>query len=261
MQVKFAQPCATLPATLVLAAIAAAALLAGPSPARAQTPVACEKIDHKAMTALVCRVDMASADLRLFLNKPSGNPFGGFGPLRRELETRGKSLVFAMNGGMYHEDLSPVGLYVEDGKRLKEANTNAGPGNFHMLPNGVFWFGEGKAGVTETKAFVKSRRKPSFATQSGPMLVIGGKLHHRFLPDSTSHKVRNGVGVRDGGRTAVFAISQRSVTFHDFATLFRDKLGCNDALFLDGSISSIYAPQAGRIDFLFPMGPIIAVVE
>ncbi|MEM6666355.1 MAG: phosphodiester glycosidase family protein, partial [Pseudomonadota bacterium] len=90
---------------------------------------------------------------------------------------------------------------------------------------------------------------------------INGALHPRFRKGSDSRKVRNGVGIRDGGRTAVFALSQRPVNFWDFASLFRDHLGTDNALYLDGTISSIHAPSLNRSDFLFPVGPIIAVVE
>jgi uncharacterized protein YigE (DUF2233 family) len=38
-------------------------------------------------------------------------------------------------------------------------------------------------------------------------------------------------------------------------------LKCADALFLDGSISSIYAPPLLRNDRFMPMGPIIGVVR
>ncbi|MCY1383935.1 Phosphodiester glycosidase [compost metagenome] len=91
------------------------------------------------------------------------------------------------------------------------------------------------------------------------MLVIDGALHPRLLPDSASLKTRNGVGVTAAGEV-VFAVSKRPVRFHDFATLFRDELDCPNALFLDGTISSLYAPDINRHDRLFPMGPMIAVV-
>ncbi len=223
--------------------------------------VACERLGDGTIGVDVCTVDVAQADLRLFLRDPEGTPYGGFKRLEAALAGQGKQLVFAMNAGMYHENLSPVGLYVEDGRRLKRANANAGPGNFHLLPNGVFWIDGVRAGVAETNAFLASRRKPAFATQSGPMLVIDGELHPRFLVDSSSRKIRNGVGVRDDGRTAIFAISRGRVTFHQFATFFRDTLRCRNALFLDGSISSLHAASLKRSDRLFRMGPIVAVVE
>ena len=85
-----------------------------------------------------------------------------------------------------------------------------------------------------------------------------GKLHPRFSAHGPSLKVRNGVGVRDG-QTVVFAISNEAVSFGDFGRLYRDTLKCSNALFLDGSISSLYAPSAGRSDELWPAGPIVSV--
>jgi uncharacterized protein YigE (DUF2233 family) len=91
------------------------------------------------------------------------------------------------------------------------------------------------------------------------MLVLNGKIHPRINADGTSAKLRNGVGVDHDGQ-AVFAISNQPVTFYQFASLFRDKLGCDNALFLDGSISALYAPELDRDDFTLPMGPIVGVV-
>jgi uncharacterized protein YigE (DUF2233 family) len=36
------------------------------------------------------------------------------------------------------------------------------------------------------------------------------------------------------------------VNFHGFARLFRDELGCRDALFLDGTISQFYLDDDGN---------------
>ena len=99
-----------------------------------------------------------------------------------------------------------------------------------------------------------------FATQSGPLLVVDGKIHPKIKPSGTSAKIRNGVGACDGG-AVMFAIADEPVTFDAFARLFRDGLGCNNALFLDGSVSSLYAPELDRDDELGPIGPIVAVVR
>jgi uncharacterized protein YigE (DUF2233 family) len=114
--------------------------------------------------------------------------------------------------------------------------------------------------VMDTEAFAKSGIKPDLATQSGPMLVINGAIHPKLSPNGTSAKVRNGVGVVDD-HTVVFAISDGFVTFYDFASLFLDDLKCKNALFLDGSVSSLYAPELGRNDFLSQLGPMVGVVK
>jgi uncharacterized protein YigE (DUF2233 family) len=220
----------------------------------------CEALTTSDDSFLVCRFDPRKDEIRLFLRDGEGENFGHFRRLESALEARGETLRFAMNAGMYHDDRAPVGLYVENGERLKSANTNDGYGNFHLKPNGVFFIGrDGRAGVQETAAFLKSKRRVRFATQSGPMLVIRGKIHPRFIPDSPSRKRRNGVGVRRDG-TVVFALSDGLVTFDRFARLFKDTLKTPNALYLDGTISRIHAPELGRSDPGVAMGPIVGVV-
>lgn len=207
---------------------------------------------------VVCTFDLRTSALQLHWKSRDGEPYGTVGALARAAAKSGGPVSMAINAGMYHADGTPVGLYIEEGHQLVKANTAAGPGNFHMKPNGVFYFTDLEAGVMETGRFLKSKPKADFATQSGPMLVIEGKLHPRFSLHGPSLKIRNGVGVRDNGQTVVFAISNDGVSFGDFARLFRDTLKCPNALFLDGSISSVWAPSAGRADELWPAGPIVS---
>jgi uncharacterized protein YigE (DUF2233 family) len=208
----------------------------------------------------MCEVG-AAEDLRLFGDGPDG-PLGSFRAVDGALATEGKQLSFAMNAGMYHRDLSPVGLFVGDGAEVSGLVTSEGPGNFGLLPNGVFCWGAPGAPlrVIESRAFADEAPECRFATQSGPMLVIGGDLHPRFLPDSDSLNIRNGVGVTADGRRAVFVVSNDEVNFHLFARFFRDHLGLPEALYFDGNISRLYAPALGRHDGGFPMGPIVGTV-
>ena len=166
-----------------------------------------------------------------------------------------------MNAGMYHRNRAPVGLHMEDGVEIMRLVTSDGPGNFGLLPNGVLCLRDASARIVETRRFAAQKPTCRDATQSGPMLVIDGALHPRFLPASDSLYVRNGVGVTADGTTAWMAISNEPVNFHHFARLFRDRLGTPDALYMDGNISRLYAPGLNRHDAGFPMGPILGVVE
>lgn len=233
-----------------------AALLAAPALA-----VECRDTEFDGNRYTICEVDAAREDLRLFLNDAQGNLLGQFGAVNEKLAGEGKTLAFAMNAGMYHDDRSPVGYYLENGEELMRVIPNAGPGNFGLLPNGILCIRPGRADVIETLAFLDDKPACRDATQSGPMLVIDGELHPRFLPDSTSRYIRNGVGTSADGSRAVFALSRNAVTFHDFGRLFRDELKLPQALYFDGNISRLYAPQLGRNDPGFALGPIVGVAE
>jgi len=216
---------------------------------------------------VVCDFDLATDNLQMFWRGPDEQPYATFDALAEDLAARGKTLLFGMNGGMYGDDLSPIGLYVEGSKELRPINTASSTErpapNFYKKPNGVFLVADGKAAVMTTEDFLKAKPTADFATQSGPMLVIDGTLHPAFIPGSDSLKERNGICAPTPTRVTV-AITEGSVNFHDFGRFFRDRLGCDNALFLDGgSASGIYSTELGRDD---PpghggYGPIIAVIE
>ncbi|MGB3389199.1 MAG: phosphodiester glycosidase family protein, partial [Pseudaminobacter sp.] len=188
---------------------------------------------------IVCTATPGKDDLRLFWKNARGEPFRRFPAIASSVADEGRTLVFAMNAGMYQTDFSPIGLYVENGKELRPANTKTMDGppgkvpNFYKKPNGVFFLSDSDAGILPTADYLKRRPKARYATQSGPMLVIRNKLNPIFIAGSTDRTRRSGVGICRG-RAARFAISEDAVNFHDFARLFRDHLGCPDALFLDG---------------------------
>ena len=243
--------------TGAFAFVLALALLAA-EPAKA---VECRDITFESNSYTLCEVAPGREDLRLFLADPSGETYGHFTTLDRALRGAGKKLAFAMNAGMYHEDRSPVGHYLENGDEVMRVIPNAGPGNFGLLPNGVLCLNDNSARVIETLRYQSETPDCRFATQSGPMLVIDGALHPRFLPDSTSRYVRNGVGTSAAGDRAVFAISRNAVTFYEFGRLFRDHLEMPQALYFDGNVSRLYAPSIDRADPGFRLGPMVGVVE
>jgi len=221
----------------------------------------CREQTYKDNRYVVCDIDLASEDLRLFLKDDADEVHGYFSSLNSALKENGERLSFAMNAGMYHDDRAPVGLYLENGKQEQRVITSDGPGNFGLLPNGVFCIGENRADVIEARKFVKRTPQCIYASQSGPMLVIDGNLHPRFLIDSTSRYIRNGVGTSADGRNASFAISRNAVTFHEFGTFYRDVLKTPNALFFDGNISRLYAPDIGSYGVGWnKLGPIVGTV-
>ena len=235
--------------------LAVFSLLMAGAPAVANA--ACRDMPYEDASYTVCEVTTAD-DLRLFHSGPDG-VLGSFAAVDDSLAAAGKQLGFAMNAGMYHPDRAPVGLFVQDGVAQSDLITSDGPGNFGLLPNGVFCVGDSFA-VIESRSYAATNPTCRYASQSGPMLVIDGKLHPKFLRGSASKFIRNGVGVSADGTSAVFAISNDPVNFHAFARLFHDGLGLPNALYFDGKISRLYAPDLGRNDVGFPIGPIVGTV-
>ncbi|MBP2445293.1 phosphodiester glycosidase family protein [Rhizobium leguminosarum] len=249
--------------------LAAAMMLAGTMTSLQAHAEQCEQQSFEEAKYIICTLDSGKADLRLFWKGADGEPYRAFSSLAEAVHAAGKTLVLAVNAGMYRADFSPMGLYVENAVELKPANTakaesSAGQvPNFYKKPNGVFFLGETGAGILPTDEFLKRAPKVRFATQSGPMLVIAGKLNPIFIPGSTDRTRRSGVGVCGAG-TVRLAISEEGVNFHDFARLFRDNLKCLDALFLDGGHGvGLYHPAMGRNDRSWHggYGPMLGVVE
>lgn len=187
-------------------------------------------------------------------------PEGNFGSLAAFARSRdAKTIAFAVNAGMFDDAGDPIGYFVQNGNRTKELNTADGEGNFHMKPNGVF-FGTGDSweirSAEDFRANVSER--PQFGTQSGPMLVVDGKLHPEITTDGPSRTIRNGVGIDAQGR-AHFVISAAPISFGKLARFYRDQLGIRNALYLDGSVSQLWNPATGRIDGGTAIGPILVV--
>ena len=183
-----------------------------------------------------------------------------FASLGAALGKRAEDVAFAMNAGMFDEAGKPIGLMIESGREVHKINRREGGGNFHLMPNGVFLIRrDGSAAVVPSERF-QAAKNIAFATQSGPMLVIDGKLHPKFNSDGTSKYVRNAVGIAPDGKP-VFVISQDVVSFGKLARFFRDEVKASDALYLDGSVSSLWDPANDRLDNFTELGPMIVAFK
>lgn len=192
------------------------------------------------------RVHTDSVQVRLFYLNRDGSPIRSLERVRDSILKEEKKFFFATNGGIFHGDLSPVGLCIIEGHELRPLETKPGNGNFYLQPNGVFYVLEnGRMGVLETNAYQEANLVPRYATQSGPMLLIDGEVHPAFNADSPNMLVRSGVGVINA-REVVFLLSEEPVRFFDFAMVFRDRYRCQNALYLDGVISQVLIGESGQ---------------
>lgn len=251
---------AVLLLALALRQTRSAPAAAEPSASAPAVRSAARRVTHRGAAYDVRVVDVRREELRFYWRDERGRPFGSIGALKRHVERGGRTLLFATNAGMYRPDQTPVGLYVEDGTQGVPLDPRRGlPGNFYLPDNGVFFVAESGAGIVASSAYPsRTAGRVRWATQSGPLLVRGGSVNPLFEPGSRNLRLRSGVGILSPD-SVVFAISEEPVSFHAFATLFRDVLGCRDALFLDGEISLMYVPELSRRDTGGEFGAMIAV--
>ena len=207
----------------------------------------------------IVKVDLRKTNVHFFWKNKKGQLIRSLKNLKKEIEADGKELRFAMNAGMYQRDRNPQGLYIENGKTIKSLDTlQNGYGNFYLQPNGVFFIHEKKAGILPSTIFQNKKQSATWATQSGPMLLINNKVHPAFKKGSTNLNIRNGVGMISEYEIA-FVISQKEFNLFDFAMLFKEKLNCKNALYLDGFVSRAYIPDLNRNDLDGDFGVMIAI--
>lgn len=222
-------------------------------------PSACTRVTFEGAPLTHCIADPAQHRIATANLGADKQPYASLAAFAASVDPA--SIAFAMNGGMYGDDLKPIGYYVEKGERLAQLNREPGEGNFYMKPNGVF-FGSASGGwrvLGSNTLFNTVGDRPEFGTQSGPLLLDGGKLHPDIQDDGPSKAIRNAVGV-DGGGKAHFVIADAPVSFGQLARYFRDVLKVPNALYLDGQVSSLWDPATGRMD-KGRVGPIIVVTK
>jgi len=205
-------------------------------------------------------VDASKDNIQLYWKNDKGEILKSIQNLRSFVEKdKDTVLVFAMNAGMYKEDNSPLGLFIQNGKIITPINNATGHGNFYLKPNGIFYITkDNQAVVCKTESF-SNAGNVKFATQSGPMLLIDGEIHSSFIQGSTNINFRNGVGILPSGKI-LFAMSTREINFYDFAAYFQ-KQGCKNALYLDGFVSRTYLPGKHWVQTDGNFGVMIGVVE
>lgn len=170
--------------------------------------------------------------------------------------------ILLMNAGMFQPNWNPQGLFVSDCTEYTPLNMEYEKyGNFYLDPAGVLYIDLNNHAYIVTREdyhSIQDTLHVKNATQSGPMLIVDGKIHPQFDPQSKNLNIRNGVGIGPDG-LLVFAISKQPVSLYQFASLFKEIFGCENALYLDGAISNMYAPSLGRQNTKGRFGPMIGI--
>jgi uncharacterized protein YigE (DUF2233 family) len=204
---------------------ALACLLA--TPCMAQRPLRVDTVQQGAARVQLVRVDLRRAEVRMLWKDPSGAPF------------RSPAAV---------ERWAPTGLHVERGRTLDPLNTRAGTGNFYLRPNAVFAIlSDGTARIVPTERASTLRGRMREATQSGPALVLGGRIHPKFSPLPGGTPLNRSAVAVCGPREVVLAhtVDGTGITLYELARVLRDRARCPDALFLDGNDTAMLQVGGG----------------
>jgi uncharacterized protein YigE (DUF2233 family) len=207
-----------------------------PSASQIPSDVDAKVIEHANNRYLVVTLPLDEWDVRVDWDPEEE------GTMLRDLIAADDTIAVATNAGIFTPELVPGGLLVSDGVEKVGLNLADGGGNFHLKPNGVFAiYDDGSAAVVNSVDYEPDGVE--FATQSGPALLLDGDVHPEFTDGSTNLAFRSGVGVSPDGETVYLSLSWSLTNLYDFATLFRDELGVEDALYLDGDISYLWVDQ------------------
>lgn len=225
--------------------------------------VECRQLTHQNVPYSLCVVDLGQEDLEVFYLDRHGQPLKHFDAVQAQLSTEGRELIFAVNGGMFEPDLSPVGLLFSKGTMLKALNTKGLPGqskpngsssgNFYHQPNGVFWVQDGKAHIADTLAYQRVAPKPHLAVQSGPLLLQHRKVPQALGAFNLASYTRNGVCVLSP-TTVAFLNSDKPTSIKQLALAMQGELKCDAALYLDGCRTALFSKAMGRNDLSCPTG-------
>jgi len=203
-------------------------------------------------------VDLWENKVKFFWKDNQGQNLSNFQNLKIFLENKNQVLLFATNAGIYSPKNTPLGLYIENSRELSPINLQNGVGNFYLKPNGIFFISNKGARIVQSSSYSYLTEDITFATQSGPLLLRNGKLHSKFNRTSKNRYIRNGVGIINP-KKIVFVISNEKINLYYFASFFKEKFNCKNALYLDGFVSKMYLPELNRFDLRGTFTGMIAV--
>ena len=73
--------------------------------------VDCENYKNFNGRLTACVVDMHQESLGLYWRDKKSKPYASIDVLKNDLENDVQKIIFAMNAGMYQQDLTPMGLF------------------------------------------------------------------------------------------------------------------------------------------------------
>lgn len=172
------------------------------------------------------RIDLQSNKLELAIAEDHRNKIATVKDLMST-----SAAVIGINGGFFSQELKPLGLRIVDGAIRNPVKSTPWWGVFYIENN--------RAHIVSQKQF-HFNKKIQFAVQSGPRLVIDGKIPLSLKPGVDS---RTALGITEDGRIVIVVTESLQLTTTELARFMKGPmieggLGCNYAINLDGGTST-----------------------
>ncbi|WP_232048499.1 phosphodiester glycosidase family protein [Legionella adelaidensis] len=172
----------------------------------------------------VFRINLEKNELDLVMAKKLAKKYAS----AKDFSEHSKALI-TLNGGFFDQDHQPLGL------RLSHHNQHNPIKNISWW--GIFYIKNQQPSISNVTRF-KADKSIDFALQSGPRLLIKGKIPSL----KTGVAERSALGIDKEGNVIILVTEHFPMTTTALAELMHNQLHCEDALNLDGGSSSqLYA--------------------
>jgi prepilin-type processing-associated H-X9-DG protein len=201
-----------------------------------------------------CRYRRGEDRIELALD-PGGQPLRSL-PRCASISGRARqSLRFAMNAGMYDAPGDRSASMSRRPRAPRPQHAATASGNFHLeAQRRLTVDNDGRVAVVSSERYRRCRQGPlgdPVRPNAGDRRRTPPQVQRRRQLALCSQRRRVRMPTPPGSRSA-----SSQVSFGRFARLFRDRLGCANALFLDGSVSSLWDRPANRVDAYPALGPL-----
>lgn len=182
------------------------------------------------------RVNLANFDLDLAIAEDKSDKIAAVSDL-----TKASHGLVGVNGGFFSQELKPLGLRISAFKQRNPLKSTSWWGIFYIQDHHPYI-------VTKTEyQSIQHKKNIEFAVQSGPRLVISGKIPPTLKPGTDS---RTAIGISSDQHVILVVTENLNLTTMQLAKLMllpliEGGLSCIQALNLDGGSSTqLYAKLA-----------------
>ncbi len=154
--------------------------------------------------------------------------------------------------GFYDNGGNHIGLLQKEGQQISGIDiASSGKGNFYLVPNGVLSFDSLTIQITESKEYNTRTLQEENSIQSGPLLIMNGKLHPKLNLFSPNKHGRSAICTitQNNERFILFVTALDPVNMYTFSVLIKQRFNCDFALLVgSGNTCTNFSPSRSSCD-------------